>query len=201
MLKISANQAMVAINILAQSFADDPMWKFILPNPQNRLSILKAMFKVFVDDGIKRGQVMLAPNQEGAVIWYPSQVNIFDESFIDVEEKLNAIAFDFQESEIVIRLDMIGKKIQPLAPTIPHHEIFWIATLPESRGKGVGSLMLQSILDDADSQNVGCYLVSSNPDNTSFYEYHGFNKIDLISINSRLTLITMWRVPNTLKTI
>lgn len=93
MLKISANQALIAAKILAQSFFDDPMWKFILPNPENRLQILTAMFEVFVDDGIKRGEVLLAPDQQGAIIWYPSQVNVFDDTFTNVEAKINAIAF------------------------------------------------------------------------------------------------------------
>lgn len=43
MPKISANQILLAANILAQGFVDDPMWKFILPKPQNRLQILTTM--------------------------------------------------------------------------------------------------------------------------------------------------------------
>lgn len=191
MLKISANQALIAVNILAQGFVEDPMWKFILPRSQNRLQILKAMFEVFVEDGIKRGEVLVAPNRQGAIIWYPSQVNIFDDNFTDVETKIKAITQNFQEFDAIHRLETIGKKVQPLAPTIPHHEIFWIATLPEFRGKGVGSRLLKPIINDANVQKIGCHLVSSNPDNTSFYRHHGFQQYSLISINSELTLTEM----------
>lgn len=193
MPKISANQTLLAANILAQGFVDDPMWKFILPKPQNRLQILTAMFEIFVDDGIKRGEVLLAPNRQGAIIWYPSQVNVFDDTFTNIEAKINAIAHDFQEFDAIQCLSKIGKRVQPLAPIIPHHEIFWIATLPEFRGKGVGIRLLKPILNDANAQKIGCHLVSSNPNNTSFYEYHGFKQYSSISINSELTLIEMWR--------
>ncbi|MBE9048663.1 hypothetical protein IQ255_30520 [Pleurocapsales cyanobacterium LEGE 10410] len=43
-----------------------------MPNPKNRLQILTAMFEVFVDDGIKRGEVLLAPQEQGAVIYLVS---------------------------------------------------------------------------------------------------------------------------------
>ena len=116
MLKISANQALIAANILAQGFVDDPIWKFILPKPQNRLQILTAMFKVFVDDGIKRGEVLIVPNQrevlivpnqQGAIIWYPSQVNVFDDTFANVEAKIKAIACDFQEFDAIQRFEIL----------------------------------------------------------------------------------------------
>ncbi|MBE9048662.1 GNAT family N-acetyltransferase [Pleurocapsales cyanobacterium LEGE 10410] len=126
-------------------------------------------------------------------MWYPAEVNIFDKAFVDVEAKINTIAADFNEFDAIKRLEQIGKKVQPIAPTISHHEIFWLATLPKFRGKGIGSRLLKPILDDADAQKIGCHLVSSNPGNTSFYENLGFQQYSLISIDFELTLIVMWR--------
>ena len=193
MQKISTDRTLLAASILARGFVDDPMWKFILPRSQNRLQILTAMFEVFVDDGIKRGEVLLASQERGAVIWYPAEVNIFDSTFVDVEAKINTIAANFNELDAIQRLEQIGRKVQPIAPTIPHHEIFWLATIPEFRGKGIGSRLLKSILDDADAQKASCYLVSSNPNNILFYQARGFQQYSLISIDSKLTLIAMWR--------
>ncbi|WP_052056082.1 N-acetyltransferase [Myxosarcina sp. GI1] len=137
--------------------------------------------------------MLLASQERGAVIWYPAEVNVFDEAFVDVEAKINTIAADFNEFGAIKRLEQIGKKVQPIAPAIPHHEIFWLATIPEFRGQGIGSGLLKLILDDADAQKAGCYLVSSNPNNILFYKARGFQQYSLISINSKLTLIAMWR--------
>ena len=60
MLRIKEKQRHLTANILAQGFLDEPMWSFILPESQ-RLQTLIAMFEVFVDDGIERGKVLLAP--------------------------------------------------------------------------------------------------------------------------------------------
>ena len=182
MQKISANQILLAASILARGFVDDPMWTFILPESQ-RLQILTAMFEVFVDDGIKRGEVLLAPAEQGALIWYPAHVNVFSDAFADVEGKIRAIASRFGELKAIERLEKIGQQVQPKAPSLPHHE-FWLAILPEARGKGIGSRLLKPVLDNADAENVGCYLVSSNPRNIPFYQRHGFNQSSLMPINS-----------------
>lgn len=103
------------------------MWSFILPESQNRLQTLTAMFEVFVDDGSKRGEVLLAPEEQGAIIWYPANVSVFDDAFGDVQAEIAAIASHFGGLETTKRLEKIGQQVQPKAPTIPHHKIFWIA--------------------------------------------------------------------------
>ena len=153
------------------------------------------MFEVFVDDGFKRGEVLLAPEEQGAIVWYPAQMNVFDDAFVDVEAEISAIASRFGKLKAIERLEKIGQQVQPKAPTIPHHEIFWLAILPEARGKGIGSRLLKPVLDNADAEKVGCYLVSSNPRNIPFYQRHGFNQASLIPIFT-LTLVEMWRDPD-----
>lgn len=176
MLRITERQRQLAADILARGFFDDPMWSFILPTPQNRLQVLTAMFEVFVQDGINRGEVLLAPKEQGVIVWYPACISVFGDAFADIETEISAIAAHFGAVKAVERLEKIGRKVQPKAPTIPHHEIFWIALLPEARGKGVGNRLLRPVLDDADAENVGCYLVSSNPRNITVYQRHGFRR-------------------------
>ena len=112
-----------------------------------------------------------------------------------VEAEINAIASRFGELKAIKRLEKIGQQVQPKAPSLPHHEIFWLAILPEARGKGIGSRLLKPVLGNADAEKVGCYLVSSNPRNIPFYQRHGFNQSSLIPI-STLTLVGMWRAPH-----
>ena len=108
MLRITEQQKQLTASILAQGFFDDPMWKFILPKSQ-RLQILTAMFEVFVDNGFKRGEVLLAPEEQGAIVWYPAQMNVFDNAFVDVEAEISAIASRFGELKAIERLEKIGQ--------------------------------------------------------------------------------------------
>lgn len=61
-------------------------------------------------------------------------------------------------------------------PTEPHHYLEFVATHRDRQGKGLGAAVLQPVLDQADTEGVGCYLESSNPRNLAFYARLGFQE-------------------------
>jgi len=196
MLRVVKEDISVAVSVLARAFIEDPIMTFVFPQPESRLEALTAFFRVFVADGVKRGNVLLAPEEKGAIVWYPASVSVFDDTFAELQAEIGAIATNFGGIEAAERLEQLGKKLETKAPTVVHAEVFWIAILPEARGQGIGGVLLQPVLDYADAENVGCYLVSSNPRNITFYERHGFRQAVLIPINSNLSMIGMWRDSN-----
>ncbi|KAH3765811.1 hypothetical protein Pelo_2346 [Pelomyxa schiedti] len=56
-----------------------------------------------------------------------------------------------------------------------------IAVDPSMRNGGLGSLVIQPELDTADSQNLPCYLESSNLKNLTFYKRAGFEVVETIT--------------------
>jgi GNAT superfamily N-acetyltransferase len=193
MLRITAQQTQVAVNILTTAFLDDPMWSFILPERASRLQALPPIFELFIKDGIQRGEVLLA--LQGVIVWYPSNVVVFDDAFGAVHDEITSIAIHFGGIETTERLEKISQQSQRQTPTISHHEIFWIAVLPEYQGRGVGSQLLKTVLDQADTENITCYVVSSNLCNSTFYQRHGFNQSWPMPIDSNFSLLGMWRNP------
>lgn len=92
------------------------------------------------------------------------------------------------------RLTSIAK-IGTAEPTEPHCEVLFIGLKKEARGKGIGGNLLEPVLNSADTNKVGCYLVSSNYRNISFYERHGFEKYCPIQISNSYSMTGMWRQP------
>lgn len=45
---------------------------------------------------------------------------------------------------------------------------------PEAAGTGLGSALLQPVLEASDEQGLPCYLETAEADNEAFYEKHGF---------------------------
>jgi ribosomal protein S18 acetylase RimI-like enzyme len=72
-----------------------------------------------------------------------------------------------------------------LAPEEPAFHLLYLAVLPEARGQGIGSALLQPILRRCDQEGIAAYLENSNSDNLPLYERHGF----------RLT--RQWRIADT----
>lgn len=79
MLKVSQATIPLAAKILARGFFDDPMLSFIFLERENRLDALTAFFQVFLADTVRRGEVLIAPNEAGAIAWYPSDIRLFDD--------------------------------------------------------------------------------------------------------------------------
>ncbi|MGV2830463.1 GNAT family N-acetyltransferase [Myxosarcina sp. GI1(2024)] len=193
MLKVSQAKISLAAKILARGFFDDPMLSFIFLERVNRLDALTAFFQVFLADTVRRGEVLIAPNEAGAIAWYPSDIRLFDDCFDEVLAELAEIITTFGGLEASERFEQIGSQAAKFEPKQIHCEVMWIALVPEARGKGIGKDLLSPVLNYADKQQVGCYLVSSTLRNISFYQRQGFQQIFSIPTDSQLALTGMWR--------
>ena len=56
----------------------------------------------------------------------------------------------------------------------PHFYLEFIGVTPELHGNGIGSALLQHIVDRADSKMIGVYLECANPKIVPLYERFGF---------------------------
>ncbi|WP_017652498.1 GNAT family N-acetyltransferase [Fortiea contorta] len=182
-------------SILAQGFVDDPMLAFLFPDLDSRVTGLINWFQLFVKDGYNRGTVSLAPVDQGAIVWYPADIQIFDRSFEDLLREVVVVVEKFGGLEAVQRFEQLAKIVASAEPEIPHSEVFWLAMLPAVRGQGWGGKLLQSVLEYSDAHQVGCYLVSSNSRNIGFYERYGFRRHLPLSMGEGLVLTPMWREP------
>jgi GNAT superfamily N-acetyltransferase len=81
-------------------------------------------------------------------------------------------------------------------PEEPHYYLFAIGTHRNARGKGVGSTLMQAMVDRSDDEGVPAYLENSKPRNEAFYARHGFVAGDLLPMPSGCPAVQpMWRTP------
>ncbi len=66
------------------------------------------------------------------------------------------------------------RQFESLAPAEPAFHLFYLAVLPEARGQGIGSSLLQPVLKHCDAEGIPAYLENSNSINLKFYERQGF---------------------------
>ncbi|RUT05606.1 hypothetical protein DSM106972_036130 [Dulcicalothrix desertica PCC 7102] len=179
--------------VLAESFADDPSFNLVFGQNPNRLATIRAFFEPFVADATKRGKIIMAPNLQGACIWYPTEVEIFDEQFeqmlMEVIKTLTKLAGEESAQRFQHLIEQVGNH----EPQQSHCEVFFLGLKPSARGKGIGQDLIKPVLDYADKNQLPCYLVSSNSRNISFYERQGFRKYCSIKINDTYSMTGMWR--------
>ncbi len=78
----------------------------------------------------------------------------------------------------IIADEIVSKK----APKYPFYYIFAIGACKTARGKGYGSALMRRCIDIAEADNIPIYLENSKRENLRFYEGHGFEVIEEITI-------------------
>ena len=74
--------------------------------------------------------------------------------------------------------------------------LFAIGTRDAGRGKGIGTALMQEVLQHCDSEGIPAYLENSNEKNLTFYQGHGFKvQKKLYVAKDSPPLWTMWRDP------
>ena len=79
----------------------------------------------------------------------------------------------------------------------PHWYLLYIGTCPERQGQGLGSALLQAVLDRCDARRVPAYLESSCEKNVPLYRRHGFVEHGTLEPAAGCPPMTpMWRNPH-----
>lgn len=193
MWKNSQAQIQKTAQILTQGFIDDPSFTFIFGENANKFPALNAFFELFATDAMERGEIIIAPEEQGACIWYPAEVEIFNQQFERILAEIISTVSHFCDSESGKRFEKLIQKVGVSEPKVRHCEVLFIALKPEARGKGIGESLLKPVLNYADAKKFGCYLVSSNSRNISFYERYGFQQFCPIQISDCYSMTGMWR--------
>lgn len=159
-----------------QSHADYPAFTSVYPDKRRRNKVLPHFFFATVRDAIPFGAVYAAIEDGvalGVAVWLPP--GAFPWSAV---RKLRATwpftrvwAADPKGFRTFTRL---GANSELHHPKDRHWSLEALGIRPEAQRKGLGTLLVQPILDRADSEGVYCYLETSNPANVAYYERFGF---------------------------
>jgi ribosomal protein S18 acetylase RimI-like enzyme len=85
--------------------------------------------------------------------------------------------------------------VERLHPTEPHYYLAVLGTDPSRQGKGLGSAVLQPVLERCDTEGLPAYLESSKESNIPFYRRHGFEVTGEIALPKGPIVWPMWREP------
>jgi len=86
--------------------------------------------------------------------------------------------------------------VEGMHPHEPHWYLATLGTAVELQGQGVGSALMQPVLEHCDAEGLPAYLESSKERNVPFYRRHGFEVVKEVPLpGGGPKLWTMWREP------
>ena len=183
---------------LAEAFADDPMiaWVMGIEDTDARVAASDAgFFAPSTVGGLRRGHCYtegpVGGPVTGGALWVPPDVELFEDREVgELGEALIGAAGE----EAIGRLMMLGELVGSRHPEQPHFYLFLLGAV--TKGSGVGSRVLQPVLERCDTDGLPAYLESSSARNVSFYERHGFRVTWEAAVEGGGPVMRgMWREP------
>lgn len=179
---------------LASAFATDPLFLWLMNSTTPVGSRMHLLFRALIRSDIGRpGHLMFVPDGGGgAAMWNDS------ESWKTPTWRMLPMipAFIRAFGRGLWRAQKLETAMERQHPHDPHYYLGVLGVAADRQGSGLGSALIQPMLDRCDAEGLPAYLENSNPLNTPFYGRHGFADRGLIDLpEGAPPLQIMWRDP------
>ena len=187
-----------AAEALARAFFDDPLQRYVFPDPEERRARSPGHFRPLLAYGLRYGEVLTTPGRPlGAAVWLPpGATDVTPERAAEtgLDRLPDALGAAAAERFFGV-LDHLVPYHASDAPE-PHWYTMVVGVAPEAQGRGIGRALLAPVLARADDAGHPCYLETAQPDNVAFYERLGFRVLrDVVEPVSGLRAWTFRRDP------
>lgn len=178
-MRLGGEHVPAATEVLARAFFDDPLFVWVEPDNDRRVRLLPFIMGVGVRYGALFGEVHSTLDAiKGAAVWLPPGDSIatperlvqagFTEAASNMDETgLNRFGAFMDHAEQVHDQVMEGD----------HWYLMILGVDPPIQGQGIGSTLLQPMLQRTDTERLPCYLETAKERNLAFYRRHGFEVV------------------------
>lgn len=175
--------------MLGRAFYDDPVTAWSFRNDRTRLKWATRFFTMRLAALLRQDEVHTTTDLSGCAIWAlpdkwkPRPLEVLRAYSLFPGVARNAM-------DVLRGLDRL-EHAHPEKP--PHYYLAVLGTEPERQGEGIGSAVLQPVLEECDRLEIGAYLESSKERNVHFYGRHGFRVTDELTMPNGPPVWLMWR--------
>lgn len=174
--RLTESDAESAGDTLGKAFFGDPVASYMLPDAGERRRLLPWHFATLARYGALFGETYATiGNVRGVAVWLtPGETAMTPERLAaaGMEQAPAVLGTKAWERFMVVMEFMEGLHSTDMPGD--HWYLAAIGVDPEAAGKGLGSALLRSVLEVADTQGKPCYLETAAANNKPFYEKHGF---------------------------
>lgn len=191
--KLAPQDVPAVARTLARAFHDDPLISWILPDDERRQRAMPRGFESMIH-GVyaPKGEVYTTPDLDSAALWAPPGKWRMP---VSVQLRLLPGLTRTFGSRLPAFMKALAILDSQHPDEVPHWYLAVLGSEPSRQGRGLGSLVMQPVLDRCDREGTPAYLESTNPANLGFYERRGFEIISEISIPGGPLVHGMWRAP------
>lgn len=175
---VGARDVRAVAAVAARAFADDAMFGFVFPGPDQRRRRLPVFFRGAVRYGRVAGRAWTTADRAGVAVWLPPEQptvalpGMVRSGMVTFPLTLGPVAF----GRFVAYTSWLDEQRRELVPG-PHWFLLALATDPAHRRRGVGRALMAPGLADAERRGLPAYLETTTPGNVGYYERAGFEVV------------------------
>lgn len=175
-----------AIATLVLAFEADPVARWMYHAPDQYLLHIPRLFRALGASSFEAGAAHRSSDGAGVAIWLPPGVH-------GDSAPVEAIIADSLAGDMQRDVSAVFEMTEHHRPSEPHWYLSLIGVEALHRNKGHGAALLEHGLHQCDQEHRVAYLWSSNKQNTSLYQRHGFEVVTTIQIGSSPPILPMLR--------
>lgn len=163
---------------LARAFFEDPSWVWAIPDGDKRRRVQAWFFPAAVSYGLRFGRVYTDEAAACGAIWLPPgdtdmpALRMMRVGLLLMPLKAGLSSF----SRFVAMGGALDERHKQDVHG-PHWYLWLLGVDPPRQGQGLGTRLVQPVLDQADADGVVCYLDTTLERNLSFYRRLGFEVV------------------------
>ncbi|MGW0531633.1 GNAT family N-acetyltransferase [Streptomyces sp. NPDC003032] len=175
------------VRLLDEAFMWDPVSGWVFPGEEHRRRRHGALMGAFFDLALGEGFIDIAEDGAAAALWWSVPAagaegvgqdgeDVGAEAAAEADAEVDGPALLRQavdpENE---RVELIGRLTDAAHPTDRAHEyLHMIAVRPDRQGEGLGTALVNAVLERCDREGLHAYLEASNARSRDLYERLGF---------------------------
>lgn len=197
-VRLERSQIDAASTVLAQAFNNDPMFNyFATVDEPARLDLINWVAKTILRYSQPYNHIYTTQDDiKGIAVWLPpgkyplNNVRFLLSGLYRIPPKLRFDRF----RQLIALFSKIEEYHQQDLPE-KHWYLFMLGVSPRYQNQGIGGLLLQPILKQADQEKVPCYLETSTERGVNFYQKQGFKVLRSATFPENLQYWTLKREP------
>ena len=156
--------------LLDEAFQDDPVSSWVFADADHRRRKHPLLMGAFLDAVLAEGYVDVTEDGSACALWLSVPAEAAHEEDVDEPARLREAVDPGNE-----RVEFIGRLTAGIHPAGRAHEYLWmIAVRPGRQGEGLGTALIEHVLERCDGAGLPAYLEASSARSRGLYERLGF---------------------------
>jgi ribosomal protein S18 acetylase RimI-like enzyme len=163
---------------MGEACLHDPLWQFLVPNESRRSQAVSLSMSILVRYSLLYGKIYTTSTLDGIACWLPpGETTPSFSRLLRIGVRSAPIQLGLAGFRRYMAVENYSGKIHKDTVSGHHWYLWGIGVKPSHQGQGIGGLLIQPVLAQADLDRLPCYLETMNERNVPFYHKYGFQVV------------------------